>query len=73
MLVFDTNVLVYTVDENSDFRDACRQGLEESRSDPSPAFLTWNICYEFLRLTTHPQTFRSPWSRKMLGASWNYC
>lgn len=47
MLVFDTNVLVYAVDENSDFRDPCRQRLEKSRFNPSPVFLTWNICYEF--------------------------
>ena len=32
--------------------------------DPSPAFLTWNICYEFLRATTHPRVFNNPWTSK---------
>ena len=31
------------------------------RRDPYPAFLTWNICYEFLRVITHPRVFRPPW------------
>ena len=30
--------------------------------DPSPTFLTWSVCYEFLRLTTHPNVLESPWS-----------
>jgi predicted nucleic acid-binding protein len=25
-------------------------------------YLTWGIVYEFLRVTTHPRVFRSPWS-----------
>lgn len=30
--------------------------------DSSPSYLTWNICYEFLRVTTHPKVFLKPWS-----------
>ena len=61
MLVFDTNVLVYAADEHSEFHGPCRRCLEASRLDPSPAFLSWNICYEFLRVSTHLRAFRSPW------------
>lgn len=25
-------------------------------------YVTWGICYEFLRVTTHPRVFRKPWS-----------
>ena len=60
MLVFDTNVLIYAADEASEFHHACRQRLEEARRDSVPAFLTWNICYEFLRVTTHHRVLRSP-------------
>ncbi len=60
-MVFDTNVLIYASDEHSEFHDRCLQLLEESRRDPYPAFLTWNICYEFLRVITHPRVFRPPW------------
>ena len=60
MLVFDTNVLVYAVDEDSPFHDRCRRKVLQARDDPSPAFLTWNVCYEFLRVTTHPRVWKFP-------------
>lgn len=60
MLVFDTNVLIYAVDEASEFHHPCRQRLDEARRGPAPAFLTWNVCYEFLRVTTHHRALRSP-------------
>ena len=69
MLVFDTNVLVYAVDEESPFHDQCRRKVIEARDDPSPAFLTWNVCYEFLRVTTHPRVSRFPWTP---GESWGF-
>ena len=62
MLVFDTNVLVYAVDQDSPFHDPCRNSVLQARDNPSPAFLTWNICYEFLRVTTHARTSVSPWT-----------
>ena len=69
MLVFDTNVLVYAVDEQSPFHDRCRRKVLQARDDPSPAFLTWNVCYEFLRVTTHPRISRFPWTP---GESWGF-
>ena len=60
MLVFDTNVLVYAVDEDSPFHEPCRARVVQAREGPSPAFLTWSICYEFLRVTTHPRVSLSP-------------
>lgn len=62
MLVFDTNVLVYAVDEDSPFHEASRARLTAARADASPAFLTWSICYEFIRVTTHPRVPMSPWT-----------
>ena len=53
MLVFDTNVLLYAVNERSEFYEACRLSIERAREDPSPSFLTWNVCYEFMRTSTH--------------------
>ena len=59
MIVFDTNVLVYAANEASEFHDPCRRSLIQAREDPSPAYLTWNVCYEFLRVLTdlraHPE------------------
>ena len=62
MLLFDTNVLVYAANEDSPFHLPCRRRLEEARRGPSPVFLTWSICYEFLRISTHTRTFGAPWT-----------
>ena len=61
-MVFDTDVLIYASDEDSEFHDLCLQRLEEARRDSFPNFLTWNICYEFLRGVTHRGAVRSAWS-----------
>ena len=62
MLVFDTNVLIHAADPDSEFHQPCLSLLEEARRDPSPAFLTWSICYEFMRVVTHPAIVRAPYS-----------
>ena len=62
MLVFDTNVLLYAADQDSEHHEPCRRRIEDARRSPSPAFLTWNICYEFLRASTHRWVFQSPWT-----------
>ena len=62
MLVFDTNVLIHAADADSEFHQPCLSLLDEARNDPSPAFVTWSICYEFMRVITHPAIVRTPWS-----------
>ena len=47
-------------DEDSPLHGPCRASVLRARGDPSPSFLTWNVCYEFLRVTTHPRVFGSP-------------
>ncbi len=69
MLVLDTNVLVYAADAASPFHRACRERVEQARLDASPAFVTWSILYEFLRVTTHVRAPVSPWSQQ---AAWGY-
>ncbi len=61
MLVFDTNVLVYAVDEDSPFHDVCRELVSRARRDGSESFLTLSICYESLRVTTHANAPIFPW------------
>lgn len=61
MLLFDTNVLVYAANRDSPFHLPCRRRLADARRGPSPVFLTWSICYEFLRVTTHVRALQSPW------------
>ena len=61
-MVFDTDVLVYSSDEDSEFHDLCLQRLEEARRDSFPNFLSWSICYEFVRVVTHRRALRAAWS-----------
>ena len=62
MFVVDTNVLIYAADRDSAHHEPCRARLERWRRQTSPWYLTWSICYEFLRVTTHARVFRKPWS-----------
>lgn len=62
MLVVDTNVLLYAADQDSEFHSRCRRLIDGLRQQPAPVFLTWSICYEFLRVSTHAKVFRMPWA-----------
>ena len=69
MRVVDTNILLYAADEDSEFHAPCRRLLEELRNDSVPSYLSWSICYEFLRVSTHLRVFRSPWNA---GFAWSF-
>ena len=69
MFVVDTNILVYAADEDSPFHARCFEVLEEWRNQASAWYSTWGIVYEFLRVTTHPRIFRTPWSA---SRAWNF-
>lgn len=62
MFVVDTNVLVYAADEDSPYHARCRELLDGWRRQASAWYVTWGIFYEFLRVTTHPRVFSTPWS-----------
>ncbi len=69
MIVIDTNVLVDAANPESEFHQPCRRGLTKLRSGASPWYLSWGICYEFLRVCTHPRIFTRPWR---VVAAWNF-
>jgi len=62
MFVVDTNVLVYAADASAPEHDRCRHLLETWRRRNGAWYLTWGICYEFLRVVTHPRVMRHPWT-----------
>lgn len=72
MFVVDTNVLLYAADTSAPEHERCRTLLEGWRRRGGAWYLTWGICYEFLRVATHPHVFRRPWSaadaRRFLAA-----
>ena len=62
MFVVDTNVLVYAADESAPEHARCRALLEGWRRRSGAWYLTWGICYEFLRVVTHARVLRQPWT-----------
>lgn len=62
MFVVDTNVLVYAADESAPEHVRCRSLIEGWRRRQGAWYLTWGICYEFLRVVTHPRVMRHPWT-----------
>lgn len=69
MFVVDTNVLVYSADPDSELHQLCRRRLELWREQASPWYVSWGICYEFLRVCTHPRVFRQPWK---IAQGWRF-
>ena len=61
MFVVDTNILIYAANKYAPESDRCYAALEEWRKQQSAWYLTWSICFEFMRLATHRRTFREPW------------
>jgi toxin-antitoxin system PIN domain toxin len=62
VFVVDTNILVYSADEDSPYHARCRERLGFWREQVEAWFVTWGILYEFLRVTTHPKVMRKPWT-----------
>lgn len=60
MFVVDTNVLVYAAVEDTPEHSTCRRLLDEWRTQAGAWYTTWGICYEFLRVTTHPRVMARP-------------
>jgi toxin-antitoxin system PIN domain toxin len=69
MLVVDTNILIYAADQDSPFHEGCRDWLERQRTRPDAWYITWGVCYEFLRVTTHAKVMRKPWN---LPEAWRF-
>lgn len=64
MFVVDTNILLYAADRDSPAHLTCRVQVDAWRKQSSIWYLTWGIVYEFLRVATHPNVFRKPFSAK---------
>ena len=69
MLIVDTNLLVYAANSTSPFHGKASDWLNRRRSRPDAWYTSWPILYEFLRVTTHPQVMRPPWT---LTKAWSF-
>lgn len=64
MFVVDTNLLVYGANTRSPFHHKANELLAAWRRHSGAWFLTWGICYEFLRVSSHARVFSSPLSAR---------
>jgi uncharacterized protein len=62
VFVVDTNILIYAANKDAPEHARCRSQLDAWRSLAGAWYLTWGICYEFLRVTTHPRVMERPLS-----------
>ncbi|MGF1450375.1 MAG: TA system VapC family ribonuclease toxin [Opitutales bacterium] len=58
--VIDTNILLYAANENAAEFAAARRFLEGACGASERYYLAEGICYEFLRVSTHPKVFPRP-------------
>lgn len=60
MFVVDTNLLLYAVNRDTDEHEQANALIETWRRDDRRCYVTWNIVYEFLRVSTHHKVFARP-------------
>lgn len=53
---------MYAADVRAPEHARCRALVERWRHGSAAWFVTWGICYEFLRVVTHPRVLRQPWT-----------
>ena len=58
--VIDTNILLYGVIADADEHKVSAVFLEAAGRSSESWYLTEGICYEFLRVSTHPKVFKRP-------------
>lgn len=62
MIAVDTNLLVYSHREESNFHEAARDLIDSLRHQASPWAIPWPCVHEFIGIVTHPKIFRPPTS-----------
>lgn len=66
--IIDTNILLYAANSGAAEHRAAKRFLSDCGLQAGLWFLTEGICYEFLRVATHPRVFPSPMSaREAMG------
>lgn len=59
-LALDTNILIYAHHDQFAEHRAVREFLTELMGKPDSYFVSWQVCYEYIRLTTHSRVLTKP-------------
>jgi len=57
----DVNLLVYAADETSVHHESAREWIEATLSGTETVAFAWLVLIGFVRLSTNPRSFHSPW------------
>ncbi len=60
MIAVDTNILVYSVRQDSPWHRSALARLRELAEGPAPWAIPWPCIHEFLAVVTHPRIYRPP-------------
>ena len=60
MIIVDANLLIYSVDKNSERHNQAREWLDNRLHGRYKVGLPWNSLLAFLRITTNPRIFSRP-------------
>ncbi len=58
MIAVDTNILVYSHREESEFHEAAKQVIDDLRLSPAPWAIPWPCIHEFISIVTHPNIYK---------------
>lgn len=62
MILVDANILIYAYNPAAEQHAAAKRWLEAAMAGPTPVRLAWVTVLAFVRIMTHPQVFRRPFS-----------
>lgn len=69
MILVDTNILIYAVDEASPAHEAARVWLEDRLNGSAGVGLPWQVLSGFVRIVSNPRVFPNPLP---IGIAWGH-
>jgi len=60
VIAVDTNLLIYSHREESEFHEAAKDLIDSLRRQSAPWAIPWPCLHEFLAIVTHPRIYRPP-------------
>ena len=58
MIAVDTNLLIYSHREDSEFHGAAKESVDQLRHQPAPWAIPWPCIHEFIGIASHPLIYK---------------
>jgi toxin-antitoxin system PIN domain toxin len=69
VVLVDTNIFVHAANTRSESHAECRVWIDARCEHSDAWYTTWPILYEFLRVVTHRNVMRRPWT---VAKAWSF-